>query len=553
MYCENLASLGDWNSLTKVVQGQFDSYDEVWERDLYQDVLFPFLMHGETRMLLDGKIPTILEPLQNWLLSTEKASYLRSNFPEELTMICIANKELINAKLIAEKSVIQFLGEWANMDVLSESLRRQKLAKIRIMSELRSSIDGIDGSVADFTKLYEITPTVADSTTFWDTLVTYRHYLCRHTNFKAHEASLQTQKFALFSAALSQNNFGFCQSMLRDLRDESDEYFLLDNQLRLTTKTLNDLCVARKGFETLAQRMTVKVEAIEGLAEIGKILFDLSKKETFDENHEIFRQYGVTANAPREFLQKAIGHLTSAELLHETDDEKKGEICRKIAELSLMEFKDTVDADERTRLQKQIIQYSFTAMEHENVEARQIFPRILQLPGLNDADIAAEFNACIARIPEWMFLTWTPQIISRLNLCAESYLDPLIERLAGAYPNAFIYPLRLTIKTVNNVRPFLSKILSQLETPPLQKFIQSMHLLVLPYKKLKHHIQSVQSLIAKGGPELANIGFKIQEILDQVFGDKESHGSEYKIIYKYEAKIRNLLQFRGKFLLKSSS
>lgn len=198
-------------------------------------------------------------------------------------------------------------------------------------------------------------------------------------------------------------------------------------------------------------------------------------------------------------------------------------------------------------LESRIIEYTFKAMEHESLEARQMFPRLLQLPDLaNNDELAQKFDEGIARVPEWVFLAWIPQILSRLSFDADSYLDKLINRLVDTYPNALIFPLRLSLGVNRSavIRPFLRDILQRLETPLLQTFINNLHLLVLPANKLAGHLDRLMKTLKKTG--VAGFKTNVQMALDLVFGQERNKGSEYGSIRQFKKQLERIQRTEGK-------
>lgn len=52
------------------------------------------------------------------------------------------------------------------------------------------------------------------------------------------------------------------------------------------------------------------------------------------------------------------------------------------------------------------------------------------------------YQAC--RIPEWMFIQWIPQLLANLDTQNITIIYPIVEKIAKMYPQAIIYPYRLS-------------------------------------------------------------------------------------------------------------
>ena len=80
-----------------------------------------------------------------------------------------------------------------------------------------------------------------------------------------------------------------------------------------------------------------------------------------------------------------------------------------------------------------ITNYLLRAMQHGSVEARQLFPRLLQLIDTH-AEIRDNFIKKSQFVPNWMFLQWLSQLVSVLDKPeGEAVLNILIS-VATDYP-----------------------------------------------------------------------------------------------------------------------
>lgn len=107
------------------------------------------------------------------------------------------------------------------------------------------------------------------------------------------------------------------------------------------------------------------------------------------------------------------------------------------------------------------------------------------------------FNDHSVDIPDWMFLSWIPQVLSVLSFQSTSFVDDLVLRIGKSYPLAMAYPFRLSYEqfqqnnvtaTSATVRPVIHQLIELLHNPTTDCFVKAMLSLCVPEKKLAHHL-----------------------------------------------------------------
>lgn len=86
-------------------------------------------------------------------------------------------------------------------------------------------------------------------------------------------------------------------------------------------------------------------------------------------------------------------------------------------------------------IQLKIIKSIFRAIAQGSEEAKVFLPYILQLPDLQNNVLSFEFNKELHLVPEWMFINFISQMLSRYDFENDCYLDRLLLKLADKYPN----------------------------------------------------------------------------------------------------------------------
>ncbi|XP_077553857.1 DNA-dependent protein kinase catalytic subunit-like isoform X3 [Haemaphysalis longicornis] len=150
-----------------------------------------------------------------------------------------------------------------------------------------------------------------------------------------------------------------------------------------------------------------------------------------------------------------------------------------------------------------------TAMRLGHGRAPDMFPRLLQLlqrhPSCSDA-----FAAQCPRVPCWMFLRWINQVLALLDKQVGPCLFDLVDCVARHYPNALVYPFRVSSsaytfecpETQSACRAFVGRLQQSMnEVPLVNDFIAALELLQFPDIVFKDWCESVKDALGeKQGP-----------------------------------------------------
>lgn len=568
-----LEYMSDWETYTQAANRQIDNYEELWQNDWNQENLLSRIFTGETRLILedihkDDEFPRIVE---QWMLMQPRASYILQNFSKELAMLTVAGKQFKDARVITDKALKQFLAEWARLDVMADKVREQKLTEIRLIAEIFSSVKLLlsSSNFSTFTTLEELytrtLPSNTDPIKFWSHLVTYREYFQNLlTDLVADEAldeykvSLKAavvgQQTHLVSLGLAQKNLAFSQRIFQRFEDKSQHGKLVKHKLNFMEAKMNDndpikLCLAFRGFQAQISSDSddeLKSSAYEYIAEIGKILCDATAKTgvpTDCNECEIFKQY-LPSNmpfTPQNYLDEAVNYLLKV-------SSSDGENFYKIAQY-LFEAAENNTIDTNVSVQKRIISYATKALQFGSNQARLFFARILQFSDSiydTDSELGKCFMENLTDVPEWMFICWIPQILSRLDLTAKSTLDPLLLRIATEYPNALYYPLCLKIEPELNPRPLVKELLGIIEKPLMRVFTKALSLLVLPSCKFLSQLNGASRKLRKCKSEQEMYAV-LQECINICFDNEDMwgkiHQAKFSVLKK---KLLNVMKEPGK-------
>ncbi|XP_063698060.1 DNA-dependent protein kinase catalytic subunit-like [Culicoides brevitarsis] len=564
-----LAALGDWDGLVKNVRRKCGELNEVWDNGFKQEVLLPHLVSSETHLILEElhDNDSFLTHLVQWRASKDRWEILKQNFSEELAMLLVAQGDFHQARVIAEQNIQNFLLEWANLDILCDKIRLFKLEKVRILSELFTTIEKFflrppnEAIFNSATKFYELSlPSKTDSTIFWDTLITYRSFFVQKLNERTIDEDLEmhknnisltvdAEKLKLFDVALKQANYGLAEHILDRIRTSIDIKQLEIHESYLEIRKaaekenvgtrLNDLLLACARLKK-AQN---DVQSSLSLAEIGEMLLEVPENER---NHRIFNEFCEKRTPSSVDLQEKVIFYLKTALERNISSQNVTEMAEnfmKIADFSYFCLESPEKSD-KIRLERDIVQYTLKAMQLGNKKARDLFARLLQLEGLSDKSVSNTFISEASKVPDWLFLEWIPQILCHLDLQQRCCLDIIVEKLNRAFSSELIYPLRFKIlsnlEDGKQVRPFLTELLDRLMTPLVKRFINGLSLICLPLVKVKNSVQNLQKLM-QSRPETQVFHDAVAKEMQILFKNTDE-GSEYRKIMSYKTHFEQFLQ-----------
>lgn len=125
-------------------------------------------------------------------------------------------------------------------------------------------------------------------------------------------------------------------------------------------------------------------------------------------------------------------------------------------------------------------------------------------------------------VPVWMFLSWVPQILALLDTAAE-VIGPLLLKIAKKYPNAILYPYRISRENnlagnVSSLR-IITELDSLLKSNSLQsQFLQALSSLTHPTVILKHHVDKLMQEL-KSPLVNWNYTYKVCDTVGRILND----------------------------------
>ncbi|XP_078691376.1 DNA-dependent protein kinase catalytic subunit-like isoform X2 [Branchiostoma floridae x Branchiostoma belcheri] len=83
------------------------------------------------------------------------------------------------------------------------------------------------------------------------------------------------------------------------------------------------------------------------------------------------------------------------------------------------------------------------ALRHDSPEARQRFPRLLQLVEIYP-DTMDLFIEKVSHVPSWLCISWLGQMVALLDKPEAVAVHGILTRIAQEYPQALVYPLKIS-------------------------------------------------------------------------------------------------------------
>lgn len=537
-YFKCFANLGEWSELPKSIEYVVKEENEtvwssLWDGDWNEQKILPWYMEAELRnTLFTNKYPEqFLTNINEAISSPRKEQHLRNYYSETLCMLNIYVNDLNEANKYLKNYLDNFLDEWQFINPQFYNLRHQRLMK------LRNIID-----IQQFIRVHE-----------WDRdsrkFNTEFRYLIKNWKKNANEIShsillnevrllYKWQFINIFQLSLTNNQF---KDLLTEFKYELDFGFI-NNAIEL-----NNFHMARKyvahyktsnSFETklaLCNLLVMQAENFDTKSKIDKLLkaiiglnpifettesvsqkisgyikiFDILSRITdiLNENMDILNEVKPELTQiipefrenPNDCVKFGAEKLRTTieqceELMNAKQIQKIGEAYLKLANFVKSQLNE-----------KDFMIYILRAMKMNSVEAKQLFPCVLQ-----DCDLFKykdEFINETKEIPTWMFLGWIPQLLANVNGEKVFALYNLLLTIAKTYPQSIMYAYRLSkenFKTPENAEVLnkmanLTKCLDDLllKDSNVNKFLDALSNVCVPVVYLKFVVTQMINALKK--------------------------------------------------------
>lgn len=245
-----LEVMGRWEDLESHVIRQLSDEDDsqqiqyelLWTDEWNSKYLLPHYMRSEVQSMIYNNVSAaFIANIEQWLRNLSRADLMKKLFGEQLTILHVANKDYLNAKVFSNQYFESFLDQWSAMTILSEKMRNSKLMGTRRVAEMHKYADLLnarpieDSVIAELSDRWHQTQmNSADSTKMWETLVSYRILVTEHAMEKFEEKtapvvdrlieSMFEMQFKLYDIAGKQQNYDLSDIVLQRLNSFRNVY-----------------------------------------------------------------------------------------------------------------------------------------------------------------------------------------------------------------------------------------------------------------------------------------------------------------------------------------
>ncbi|KAI6646753.1 DNA-dependent protein kinase catalytic subunit [Oopsacas minuta] len=149
-----------------------------------------------------------------------------------------------------------------------------------------------------------------------------------------------------------------------------------------------------------------------------------------------------------------------------------------------------------------ISNYLLRAMQYGSLEARQLFPRLLQLIDTHP-EIRDDFIKKSRVVPNWMFIQWLSQLVSILDKPEGAAVFNILISVATNYPQALYYPLKVSASQYkfpstpdgNRLQRSVASLQARVDNPVLTMFCAALEQLTNPELVWRDLIEQELSLV----------------------------------------------------------
>ncbi|CAO1436743.1 unnamed protein product [Diamesa tonsa] len=607
-YYNSLRELSDWKTLVESTQQQFIEYDDIWMDPFNLEVLFPHLIKGELRLVLNGaadmnvdQIQGFFNILNNWFKVPEKLDYLSMYFGEELTMFHIVDDDFKKSCVQSESSLRQIAYDWSSVEMMDDKLKLLKSARtIAEMTNFNYIMIETTEVEIKLQKLHNnwknSRPKSSDSLVHWHDLIAYRKQFNKAIKLNFEIPSSAQDRYAkllmnielhLLEVAFGQGDIFGAHNLLHSIKNQAVEseapenllkYILANGKFLLLKSddegTTIKLLKYWKKFDSIVKNEESKNFpgiVIETMCQISDISWKMYKLyHQFNEQEvAIMQNLMGSQNSDTDMYMQLIQYSMTSLLEAKSVAQKQIEdsvssdndeqMAMGICYLKLAQFCYKVLEQENLEMsfnvQKVLMISVLSAIANGSNEAKSFIPYLLQLPDLKNNVLTDEFNEELLTVPVWIFLSYIPQILSHFDFKSECYLDNLMLTLARKYPNSMFYPFKLShdyyqrnlTKLVKD-REVVKQLNDLIESPIMMKFLFAMQNLCVPELILKTHLLSFRRLMTDSKMTKVKFQKQLKSLIDILFNSNlDLKGENSSKIQHYEQELKDLLKIKYDF------
>ncbi|KAL3172464.1 hypothetical protein MRX96_043375 [Rhipicephalus microplus] len=575
--------LGEWRELQNEVDARLEqcspsTLDSLWDGGYRQEHYLPVYVKARVKSILgeDDNQQGFPSVVREWMEDSSRNRFLEVECCQELALLSLSQKDTCRADYYIKCLTEQFLEDWSSLSVLTPALIEGKLECLLPLTDLTLYLnhlkrsDSADDLVSSW---HSRLPSNADSVLLWNEIIANRCFFVKSLKHPVpKEKALLLNAFA--NAMLQQENV---PSALRavveieqmrlsgQLGDWADWRYVetycamlrrasenepLPKQIAAHMRMLDKVDAAADDMALDVVHST-KYKMLKGwlMAGLSKVL-RTGGQMTADQKAAL--KLSSSQKQPvtmRSVCDEALHQHLAAIAVEEVSPELKAD-----AHMSLAIFCSSILQAEKTgepclkrfdECPQILVDALLSAMRLGHSQAADMFPQLLLLLQNYPSFFLSHALPSVqcSKVPCWMFLRWISQILALLDKEVGPFLFDIVDSVARHYPNALIYPFRVSSsaytfecpKTKKACQNFVGRLQQAMDKVPLvNDFIKALELLQFPEIAFKDWYESVKdALNEKQGPTSIKELFKkiVSQLL--VCSRDASRRSSWSRVYQH--------------------
>eukprot|EP01129_Flabellula_baltica_P008061 TRINITY_DN3175_c0_g1_i1.p1 TRINITY_DN3175_c0_g1~~TRINITY_DN3175_c0_g1_i1.p1 ORF type:complete len:1540 (+),score=329.42 TRINITY_DN3175_c0_g1_i1:246-4622(+) len=537
---ECFENLIDWNALHQNVLAEIDSDLRVLWDEEHIDMYLRYFIYSSLK--LKEHHGNLLEFVDS--ANPFQREYLEKMFLPELTFMSVLKNDIGKSSFYVAKTYQKFVEDWSTLPTLAKSARHQKLQELQKIREIEEYLSCIklpfsqsERGINQLLKTWRNRlPSVKnDSVIIWDTVINQRSNMFSKlfSRYETHISSLEGEEnkseelkqklkdevlnlyLEIANSARKQHSFSVSQKFHQKYRKakKKDKNFdfrcvhsmmklhCLDASLQKPEVAIEKFIKAVNFIDTQLANVVDNEEQYTKLLKISASSYHSIYK--FLPHYESkIREFGASTN--RVFMEEDLNSALTAQTYQILEKAKKLEtdethssIHYKLALYCDELLKEDKIKEDPTRMSKKIIELISESMRRGSLEARQRFPRLLQLL-IQYPKNSAYFRKQVKTIPAWMFISWIPQVLGLMSTPVASSVMEIILRLMKDYPQSIYYPFVITSEGLDTDQmEKVPQILQYFEEklPTLKLFVNALDKLTNPEHRWNWWYEELSTLL----------------------------------------------------------
>ncbi|PIK41530.1 putative DNA-dependent protein kinase catalytic subunit [Apostichopus japonicus] len=460
--------LTQWKELENYATMNIDDSEQqdiskVWDGGYSQDLYLPYMIRSKIKLLQSSLIEgadtadeSLLQFVDNSMQQQDRRNILEVRNSEDLTGLFVIQEDYQRARYYLDNCTKSFLEEWSSMNPLMTKTRSSKLQGVQRLMEIHQFVDFMNKS--DVTQsegcrksrqMLErwsscLPDPKKDSVTVWDDIVTNRclfmekfatRFDVADTQGSDSEVKVEFEEYIsmektrlslkLAESASEQANFPVALKHLKSTYGHLGDH---EDLKLLWTHTYVKMHQRKASLLTAAEKVTTLLTTFDPMSK-------LENTESFKTNKNNFQSHQILSSTSFEMVADALNSDTGRfrQLVVQFD--------RGVPEEDADDNLPSTTLPLTANFPSTVVKSFLTAMRYSSSEAKQRFPRLLQIIETYPETLK-DFIKETSSVPCWMFIGWISQMVALLDKPEADGVAGIVKAIAVEYPQALVYPYK---------------------------------------------------------------------------------------------------------------